>query len=437
MTGVPRKGAVAVLVVRWAARVLGVVVLAVVVRLLVGDWPQYGGAPPLADTVQFVALFATLCGHVLIWRWEGVGALVAIGGASCFLTVGYAGYGSMPPSFALLYLPGVLAAICWWLTTAEGHVGPLRTLLKRPIVLTIVVVELTAGILVGLCFVREAMPRGGVLTGGVALLHRPAALGGPVSLSGKALRRHHLEIQRGWEETCEKSAKAVEINPRDATAYYDWGVALANQGRFTEACEKLAKTVEINPRHALAYDLWGFELRCLGRRTEACEKFAKTVEINPRNAYAYYNWGVTLRLLGRDAEVCEKFAKAVEINPRFWQAYYDWGIALAEMGKPADACEKYAKAVEINPRHGKAYGDWGNALVKMGKPAEACEKFAKAVEIDPRDANAYYYWGTALAHMGKRAEAEQKWRKAVVPHPEPGKKGALIEEARKQLLGKE
>jgi len=41
--------------------------------------------------------------------------------------------------------------------------------------------------------------------------------------------------------------KAVEINPRGAQAYYNWGVALAVLHKNAEAMEKLDKAVELDP----------------------------------------------------------------------------------------------------------------------------------------------------------------------------------------------
>jgi tetratricopeptide (TPR) repeat protein len=48
-------------------------------------------------------------------------------------------------------------------------------------------------------------------------------------------------------EAREKYAKAVAINPRDANAYVNWGVALARMGKTAEAIEKLDKAVALDP----------------------------------------------------------------------------------------------------------------------------------------------------------------------------------------------
>ena len=70
--------------------------------------------------------------------------------------------------------------------------------------------------------------------------------------------------------------------------------ALGNLRRFAEETELCAKALEIDPRCAMAYSNWGAALGELGRYAEECEKCAKAVELDPHFAEAYSNWGVAL-----------------------------------------------------------------------------------------------------------------------------------------------
>ena len=47
--------------------------------------------------------------------------------------------------------------------------------------------------------------------------------------------------------------KAIEINPKDALAYYNRGAAYAKQGNLLQAISDYNKAVEINPNFANAY----------------------------------------------------------------------------------------------------------------------------------------------------------------------------------------
>ena len=177
----------AVLVTRWAARVLGLLLLARVVQLLASDWPRYGAAPPLSDVAQFLALLATLGGFVVLWWCEGLGGLVSIGGMLGFCGASHVGLREFPPWwFAAFYVPGVLAIASWWLAAARADVGPVRALFRKPVVLIIVLVELGAGAFLGALFAWEAVkPRSPAAPVGVR--YRPKVLGGPVVLTSPVL----------------------------------------------------------------------------------------------------------------------------------------------------------------------------------------------------------------------------------------------------------
>jgi tetratricopeptide (TPR) repeat protein len=53
-----------------------------------------------------------------------------------------------------------------------------------------------------------------------------------------------------------------------AAAYANWGNALAQLGRHAEACEKYARAVETDPRDALAYTNGDVELDATGKRDD-------------------------------------------------------------------------------------------------------------------------------------------------------------------------
>lgn len=58
-------------------------------------------------------------------------------------------------------------------------------------------------------------------------------------------------------------------------------VALERLGRYAEACQKHAKAAEIDPRHAKAYFGWGLALALMRKRAEAEEKLNGAAQLEP------------------------------------------------------------------------------------------------------------------------------------------------------------
>jgi tetratricopeptide (TPR) repeat protein len=68
----------------------------------------------------------------------------------------------------------------------------------------------------------------------------------------------HLRDIAQWEydESIAKYRKRVDSNPKDAYAYFNWGIALYDQGRHNEAIEKFRQAVDLDPRLGYAYIRW-------------------------------------------------------------------------------------------------------------------------------------------------------------------------------------
>jgi len=92
------------------------------------------------------------------------------------------------------------------------------------------------------------------------------------------------------------------------------GLVLYEQKRSDEAIAKFQKAIELDPKLALAYNNWGSVLDNKGKYDEAIAKFRKAIELDPKLALAYNNWGIVLRKQGKNDEAEAKFQKAIELS---------------------------------------------------------------------------------------------------------------------------
>lgn len=67
----------------------------------------------------------------------------------------------------------------------------------------------------------------------------------------------------------------------DARAYNLWGILIENQNKFEEASRKYERALEIDPKAAYAWSNYGGALARLGRHEEAISKFERALEIAP------------------------------------------------------------------------------------------------------------------------------------------------------------
>ena len=111
-----------------------------------------------------------------------------------------------------------------------------------------------------------------------------------------------------------KFEEVIKIDPNNAIAYFNWGIALSGLEELKKGIEKFKETINIDPNYFIAYLSWGIALDELGKFKEAIKKYEELIKINPNNAIAYYNWAVTLSKLGRLKEAKEKFEIAKKLS---------------------------------------------------------------------------------------------------------------------------
>jgi len=169
-----------------------------------------------------------------------------------------------------------------------------------------------------------------------------------------------------------------------ANLHSNWGVTLTDLAKvrnndealFLQSFEKYQKAIELNPKNDTAYSNWGNALVDLARAKnndealflQSFEKYQKAIELNPKKDNAYNNWGYALANLARAKnndealflQSFEKYQKAIDINPKEDTAYNNWGAALADLAKAKnnnealflESIQKLRKAFELD---GEAY----------------------------------------------------------------------------------
>jgi hypothetical protein len=110
----------AIKILRWIARIWGVIIALVVVMIAVTPDP-YAVGPPSGIEIFYLSLYAVAAlGLLVAWKWELIGALISI---VAMLTQAISG--SIREGFAFMkivsvelvfFIPAVLFIVCWTLS---------------------------------------------------------------------------------------------------------------------------------------------------------------------------------------------------------------------------------------------------------------------------------------------------------------------------------
>jgi tetratricopeptide (TPR) repeat protein len=109
--------------------------------------------------------------------------------------------------------------------------------------------------------------------------------------------------------------EALEINPRNADAYFNRGLAYGNKGRHDKAIADFTKTIKINPNYTEAYNSRGHVNRSKYDNFDgAIADYTMAIEINPKFAEAYHNRGLAYYHKGQYDKSCSDWRRACELG---------------------------------------------------------------------------------------------------------------------------
>ncbi|KAK1325245.1 hypothetical protein QJS10_CPA01g02491 [Acorus calamus] len=137
--------------------------------------------------------------------------------------------------------------------------------------------------------------------------------------------------QRILAFAAKRYASAIERNPEDHDAFYNWALVLQ------ESADNVGPDSNSASKDALL--------------EEACKKYDEATRLCPTLHDAYYNWAIAIsdraKMRGRTKEAEElwkqatkNYEKAVQLNWNSPQALNNWGLALQELSAIVPAREK-------------------------------------------------------------------------------------------------
>lgn len=255
--------------------------------------------------------------------------------------------------------------------------------------------------------------------------------------------------------------KALQVNPKNAMAYYGRGRVRLATANYNEARVDLNKALTIDANLSSArLALIGILMYTRDFATGIVEA-TKVIQNDPQSALAYYERGICNGEVGRRDEAVSDLSEAkillsamndtvgcdfvnfslgkqYQENGRYAAYQKDYATALKdfdlalnvnslsaatllakasvehEMGSNDAALADYNKAIEVAPLLSDAYKQRGGFYYETASYKLAQEDFTKAIAISPTDSELYNYRGRALEALGNQQEASADYKQAEV-----------------------
>jgi len=226
-------------------------------------------------------------------------------------------------------------------------------------------------------------------------------------------------MQRDYEGAITSFRRAVQIDPRLATAHKRLAQTLIAAGRGDEVDEAFEGFLDHDRDAALVAA--GAEHWRAGRHEEAETTFLSALRKNPENidamrflALVYDDQGKKLL----DAEALLR--RAISIAPDFHQALGNLGRLLVDNSKLGEAIDVYERLIVLKPKDDDAWAGYGRALAQSGRVRDAEEAYCKSLEINPRAPGVHMTRAHMLKTLGSQEEALKAYRKSIEYNPALG-----------------
>jgi tetratricopeptide (TPR) repeat protein len=176
------------------------------------------------------------------------------------------------------------------------------------------------------------------------------------SVKSKVTALKALEI----EETAEARASMGW-----AHMYCDWD--------FTSSEKEFQRAIELNPRYATAHQWYGHCLGCLRRFDDAFAEIELALELDPLSLIIRASYAGMLWCANRCEEAIEQSEKILDLDPTFLGGHWSLGVAYKGSRQFQKAIDEFKKGVQLSGGSAFFIAELGHAYAIAGERSGALE----------------------------------------------------------------
>ena len=181
-----------------------------------------------------------------------------------------------------------------------------------------------------------------------------------------------IPVAEAYTRAKEYARKALALDESVPSAHaslawslfiYDWN--------WEEAEREFRRAIELNPRYASAHQWFAFLLSSRGQHDAALLEGHTALELDPASVSARRSVGWASFYARRYDQALDHLARAIEMNPMAVESYRILGTTLEMQGKSSDAERVLREAVVLPGSGAYTKATLGWILARSGKRAEA------------------------------------------------------------------
>jgi serine/threonine protein kinase/tetratricopeptide (TPR) repeat protein len=218
--------------------------------------------------------------------------------------------------------------------------------------------------------------------------------------------------------------RALSIDPRLAEGYTSRAfIKLAYDWDWPSAESDFRRALELNPKYATAHQWYASFLTQMGKYDLARREIEQAQQLDPLSPIINANSGLYLYYAHKYDEAIEQYRKTLEIDPGFGVAHYYLGLAYLQKKEYGKAIEEFKIVMDstggASAANDELDGDdletaaaLAYAYSASGKRAEAQTLLGKMIELQQRRYVSPLYLATIYTGLGEKEQAIEHLKKA-------------------------
>lgn len=186
-----------------------------------------------------------------------------------------------------------------------------------------------------------------------------------------------------WKDTVTLFEHTVRVTAGNDLAHVVLGNQFSGRGDFARATQHFEAAIEIEPKNATAWNNLGTANRKQGKLDVAARYFRAAIKADPSYAKAHYNLGGVMQRQGQLDLAIERYRRAVVLDPNLEDAHTNLAVSLMTLKKPDEALIHFREVLRINPRSANGHYNLGHALLMARRIGEAIPYLEEAVRLNP------------------------------------------------------
>jgi tetratricopeptide (TPR) repeat protein len=161
------------------------------------------------------------------------------------------------------------------------------------------------------------------------------------------------------------------------------GMICVNTGRPEEAVKLITQALEINPADAQAQGNLGLAYQRMGNLKLAESYFRKSIEIGCKTRTIFISLGNILRESGRASEAVRVYESTLKVDGNYPECWTSLSQALVELGEFERAYQAVSRALQIDSSLPEAHNQIGEVYRKTSKYDLAISAYKTSLELCP------------------------------------------------------